>query len=322
MDNVQNARLLIKKIEALKRLLKKPDLKFDVVAHSMGGIISRYAAMYGDTDLPTGTRKPQPTWAGARLFDKIILMGTPNEGSALALSSLVNGFAIGGLRIDLPFVQDTSKFTLFTIPSGYQLLPAPGTFRVFDEKLQPMTLDIYDPKVWSKYGWNVIDDKDFVSEFNEAERKEASAFFAAALDRGKRLHEALLAANGKSGKVAFYILGADCKTALDAVVIYQDKKTDKWKTLFEPKSFTGYDGKKVSAEELKEIMCIPGDGVVTGRSLTAANESEKARIQSVIGSRSDEFICGDHNKLAANSRVQEYIIKILSKETKDDLDKR
>src|SRR6266404_6427615 len=88
LDNVENARLLIRQIDGLKRRLKNPNLKFNVIAHSMGGIIIRYAAMYGDADLPLGSRKPVPTWAGAKFFDKIILMGTPNEGSALSLSSL------------------------------------------------------------------------------------------------------------------------------------------------------------------------------------------------------------------------------------------
>jgi len=163
LDNVENARLLVRQVEALKRKFKKPDLKFDIVAHSMGGLISRYAAMYGDADLPTGNRRPQPTWAGARDFDRIVLLGTPNEGSALSLSSLLNGYAVGNIRIDLPFVQDSSKFMVFTIPAAYQLLPAPDTLRAFDDKLEPISIDIYDPKVWSKYGWNVIDDKKFTS---------------------------------------------------------------------------------------------------------------------------------------------------------------
>src|SRR5256885_1613215 len=35
LDNVGNARLLIQKVEALRLKLKKPDLKFNIVAHSM-----------------------------------------------------------------------------------------------------------------------------------------------------------------------------------------------------------------------------------------------------------------------------------------------
>ena len=44
-DNVENARLLMTKIDQLKRKLKRPNLRFNVVAHSMGGLIARYAAM-------------------------------------------------------------------------------------------------------------------------------------------------------------------------------------------------------------------------------------------------------------------------------------
>ena len=312
LDNVENARLLVRQVEALKRKFKKPDLKFDIVAHSMGGLISRYAAMYGDADLPTGNRRPQPTWAGARDFDRIVLLGTPNEGSALSLSSLLNGYAVGNIRIDLPFVQDSSKFMVFTIPAAYQLLPAPDTLRAFDDKLEPISIDIYDPKVWSKYGWNVIDDKKFTSRFNDAEQKIAPAYFEAALNRAKRLHEALAAADGKSGGVSFYVVGADCGTAPDSLVLVHDGKGDKWKTLFNPKAFTRSDGAKVSFEDLKKILIAPGDGIVTKRSLEAATQSEKTGLRSIVGSESDKFICEEHNKLAANVRIQDYIIGILN----------
>jgi pimeloyl-ACP methyl ester carboxylesterase len=56
-DAVGNARLLIRKLEALRTKLKKPELKFDIVGHSMGGLLARYAAMYGDVDLPVWTHK-------------------------------------------------------------------------------------------------------------------------------------------------------------------------------------------------------------------------------------------------------------------------
>ena len=311
LDNVENARLLIKSVESLKLKLKKPNLKFDIVAHSMGGIISRYAAMYGDADLPAAGRQPVPTWAGAKHFDKIILMGTPNEGSVLSLSSLLNGFAVGRLRIDLPFVQDTSKFMVFTIPSAYQLLPAPGTLRVFDDKLEPKTINIYDPKVWSKYGWNVIDDKGFADEFSSDERKAAPAYFASVLDRAKRLHEALATKPGKTGGISFFVLGSDCKTALDSIVVYHDNDKDKWKTLFTPKGFTRADGVKITADELKKIMISPGDGIVTRRSLDAATQSETAGLESIFKSGSSKLICEEHNKLAANDKIQDYVLSVL-----------
>lgn len=312
LDCVENARILVKKVEALKVKLKKPDLKFDIVAHSMGGLIARYAAMYGDTELPSGNAKPEPTWAGSKFFDRVILLGTPNEGSALALGNLINGFTVNGMRIDLPFMEDSSKFTVFSVPSAYQLLPVPGTFRAFDENLQPLAIDLYDPKVWSKYGWNAVDDKDFEAEFKTVKKEDGQSFFAASLNRAKRFHEALESAEGKSGDIVFYAIGSDCRTALDAVVIYQDAKTGKWNTLFQANEFKTSVGKKVPAEDVKKVMFTSGDRVVTKRSLTSETLS-KTLGSSVFNSRSNNFICGEHDRLAANSRIQEYIIGLLSK---------
>lgn len=309
LDAVDNARRLFNDVEALKIKLKKPDLKFDIVAHSLGGIISRYAAMYGNADLPTDMRGIKPTWAGAKHFNKIVLMGTPNEGSVLSLSSLTNGLSVGGVRIDLPFLEDTSKFTVFTIPSAYQLLPAPGTFKVYDDRLEPLEIDIYDPKVWKTYGWSIIDDKDFPDRFSAAEIKSAESYFRAVLDRAKRMHLALGANAGTSPGISFQVLGADCKSALDSIVLYKDQMTDKWVTLFRPRGFTRWDGEKISTSELQKLMMAPGDGVVTRRSL-------ETRRPGSIGELPGKFICSDHARLAANTQIQDHIIAWLGHKTK------
>jgi len=311
LDNVENARLLIRKIVALKAKLKRPDLKFNVIGHSMGGIIARYAAMYGDADLPFGGRKAVPTWAGAKHFNHVVLMGTPSEGSALSLSSMINGTAIGGLNINLPFVQNISKFDVFTIPSSYELLPAPGTFQAVDEDLEPLNIDLYDPKVWTKYGWNAIDDKGFPAQFSIAERKSATAFFAAMLARAKHLHEAL-SATSSGGTMKFDILGADCTPTLDTVLIYRDPRTNKWKTLFKPTGFAKNGGEKVTAEELKSIMLSPGDGVVTLRSLETYTQSKMAKVPSLLRPDAKKLICEEHNKLGANADVQNYLMSLFN----------
>lgn len=313
LDNVENAHRLISKVEALRKKLKEPDLKFDIVAHSMGGIIARYAVMYGTADLPAGNRKPQPTWAGAKYFEKVILMGTPNEGSVSSLSALVNGYSLGGLRIDLPFLEDTSRFTVFTIPSAYQLLPAPGTLRVLDDKLRPVQMDLYDPKSWSKYDWDTISAKEFPSQFSLAERKIAPQFFAAQLARAKKLHEALAVAPSKASGVSIYVVGADCKTAPDSIVVYRDRDSEGWKTIFKPRGFTRADGTKVTEDELRKAMLTAGDGVVTVRSLEAITQAEIAGVSSILDGGAGKFICEDHYKLAANSRVQDYILGVLDK---------
>ena len=311
LDNVENARILIRKIEQLKTKLKQPGLKFDVIAHSMGGLLARYAAMYGDADLPSGTRKPQPTWAGAKHFDKIVLLGTPNEGSVAALDALVNGYGVGGLKFNLPFVQNISRFDVFTIPSAYQLLPAPGTFRALDENFEPININLYDPKQWTKYGWNTIDDRGFADQFKLAERRAAPAFFAAALDRARRLHEALAVGGSTKAGISINIVGSECRESLDSIVLFQDAKTGNWKTLFKPTGFAKKSGDKVSSDELKKIMFGTGDNIVTKRSLETDTQSRFAGAVSILESVSSKFVCEDHNKLAANTEVQNYLIELL-----------
>src|SRR5918911_948031 len=88
-DKVETARELVARVEALKEKLGRPDLKFNVVAHSMGGLVTRYAAMYGAADLPAEGEIVRPTWAGASFINKIFMFGTPNEGSAEAFTTLL-----------------------------------------------------------------------------------------------------------------------------------------------------------------------------------------------------------------------------------------
>ncbi len=93
-DNVQMAQQLIQRMASLKRKLNKPDLRFNVVAVSMGGLIARYAAMYGDADLSRDNYPSPLTWAGAQHIDKIFMFGVPNEGSMEAFATILRGYSI------------------------------------------------------------------------------------------------------------------------------------------------------------------------------------------------------------------------------------
>src|SRR5579885_3777865 len=50
-DNVESAQLLAHKIDDLKKKLGKPELQFNLICHSMGGLIGRYYIMYGGADV-------------------------------------------------------------------------------------------------------------------------------------------------------------------------------------------------------------------------------------------------------------------------------
>jgi pimeloyl-ACP methyl ester carboxylesterase len=307
-DNVENARLLIRRIEMLKRRLGQPNLKFNIVAHSMGGLIARYAAMYGNADLPAGP--PQPTWAGAKHFDKIFLLGTPNEGSISALSSLLNGFSyVGATGINLPFIQDITRFDVFTIPSAYQLLPHDGAFTAYDENLKPIPIDIYDPAEWEKYDWAVWKDEAFTKKFDANEQKYAKPFFIAALARAKQFQLALDATSNTKPPVTFYLMGADCKETPTAIVLIRDEKKNRWETRFKADGFTRSNGEKVKDTDLKPLLFGVGDSVVTKASLsgvTLMNGSKPFPIAAEL------YQCVGHNKLATSPEVQDKLFTYLN----------
>lgn len=308
-DNVENARALLRKIDALKRRLGKPDQKFNVVAHSMGGLITRYAAMYGNVDLSVGA--PKPTWAGARYFDKVFLLGTPNEGSLLSFEALLNGVSYVGSGIKLPFVQNLSRFDVFTIPSVYQLLPHDGTLRVYDEDLKPLEIDIYNPQTWDEYDWSIWKDKDFEKKFTPAEQRNARAFFIAALARAKRFQAALGANKTEKVPVSFYLIGAECKDTQNAMVLRRREKKDRWDTQFNADSYTSTTGQKITSEQLKAVLYTMGDGVVPKRSLAAEtllSNGGKFALPIVA----ELYHCEYHSSLVTNADIQQRLFAVLN----------
>ncbi|HEY0048831.1 MAG TPA: hypothetical protein VGB68_06085 [Pyrinomonadaceae bacterium] len=305
-DNVESARILIQKIQSAKTKLRNPNLKFNIIAHSMGGLISRYAVMYGNTDLPAGKRRIVPNWAGAKHFNKVFLVGTPNEGSLPSLNSLINGFSFLGGGLNLPFVQNLTRFDIFTIPAIYQLLPQAGTLRAFDENLKPLEIDIYNVETWEKYEWAAYQDEDFPKKFSAAEQRNARAYLRAVLERARRFHEALRSTSLTKSPVPVYFLGAECKPTLDGMVIYRDAKKNVWRTLFKPDSFERADGTKVTDKELEPLLYSPGDGTVTKRSfLTAA-------IRNISNNEQTSFpVCEEHQNLTGNAEIQKTMFAVL-----------
>ncbi len=201
-DNVENARLLHRFILERKRHVQERraqdfggnpedyDVTFDVVAHSMGGLLLRYMLRYGDQDLPADGSTPKVTWAGTELVRKAVLVGTPNAGSPKALVDLTHGVKFS------PFHGAYSAAVLSSMPSIYQLLPRDRHSRV---KLPDPNASIFDPAVWERYGWGLDDpgrDRERQTLLpdvpDEATRTRiAREHLAKCLGRAKAFHDAL-----------------------------------------------------------------------------------------------------------------------------------
>lgn len=127
------------------------EVKFDIAAHSMGGLLTRYFLRYGDAQLPSDGSAPELTWAGAEDVERAILVAPPNAGSLDAVDQLVNGFNTGR-----PILPHYPPAIIGTFPAVYQLLPRTRhNSVVWDGDIKKPIEDIYDPDLWVKNGWGL-----------------------------------------------------------------------------------------------------------------------------------------------------------------------
>jgi len=138
-------------VQALKG--SSEPVKFDVVAHSMGGLVLRYYLRYGRQLLPTDGSLPRLTWAGCERVQKAIIIGTPNGGSVMALDRLVGGLA--AKRLVHPG-YDTA--IIGTMPALYQLLPRSRS-SPFIAPSGKGDVNIFDTDHWLMMQWGLADPK-------------------------------------------------------------------------------------------------------------------------------------------------------------------
>ena len=132
--------------------LSNYNVKFDIVAHSMGGLIARYYLRYGNAGLPEEGPIPAPTWAGARYVERVVLVGTPNAGSLKMLIALIDGMEFH------PVLPKYGAALFGTMPSLYQVLPR-GRHGPLVDATNPSRRfeNLFSAELWEQMGWGLAD---------------------------------------------------------------------------------------------------------------------------------------------------------------------
>lgn len=125
------------------------EVRFDIVAHSLGGLLARYYLRYGARPLPRDRSVPAVSWAGAKNVRQVVLVGTPNAGSTFAFRELVEGHQLSRF---LPFYPPA---VVGTLPSVYQMLPRPRHRVVTYADRSDLAVDLYDPELWQRMRWGL-----------------------------------------------------------------------------------------------------------------------------------------------------------------------
>jgi pimeloyl-ACP methyl ester carboxylesterase len=308
-DNVETAGALGEAIDRIRAAHGRSDLKVDLIAHSMGGLVARYYVKYGAVDVLGSEPLPEPSYAGARHVDKVILIGTPNEGSMTAFRILHRGIT-----------RPLPPQVLFTMPAIYQLLPGRDARPFVDESGESLPIGLYDPDNWIQYGWSAFRPevlaqirRDLPRGGGQADARfqrlceQMRSFLALSLERADRFRRALAQSGPREADVRFYAFGSDCIPTQVRTLLHRVGET--WHLAFAPDEAPHADGRP---EMPRDLFYAPGDGSVTLASLMCQEPTSDARPPAGLTFASTFFLCETHGFLPKNPIFQNNLFHVLA----------
>jgi len=305
-DNLESVRKLSQLIEQIRIDYADPELKVDLVAHSMGGLIARYYLRYGEYDT-LDDNDFKINLHGAERVRRVILLGTPNLGSVSALHAFIKGFKIGGSQIPAE--------TLATMPSTYQLFPHALNDWLITANGKSLDRDLYDIEFWRRFQWSIFDPKVRARVMGQYQDKAdgiaylelLERYFEKHLERARRFSWSLTVPLPEQ-PYQLIVLGGDCKLTPARVVVEEVDGISEirlWpKEIKRPLATVDYD----------RIMLEPGDGTVTKASLLARESLDPSIPRHKWVSFPLDypiFLCESHYNLTGNVTFQDSLLHTL-----------
>lgn len=302
-DNVRTARRLDEFIEQIRRDYGDPQLRVDVIAHSMGGLIVRYYERYGTDDVLDGNVFPV-TGAGAAKLRRVVLLGVPNQGATLAIHKFLNGYQVGISRLPTEGVA--------TMPGLFQFFPHPAVDWVTTIHGRPLRLDLFDVATWRRYGWSIFDRRiqRRMAHQPDVWPKQAvfERWFEKRLERGRRFTWSLMVPAGEADQLKLLNAGGDCLPTPRRLVI--EEIGGESIARLRPEQIQ----RPVPGVDYERLMYEPGDGSVTRSSLLARQEMDPmipSHEYSRAGLGHAFFVCEEHDALTGNVSLIDNMLHFL-----------
>ena len=305
-DNVESARQLHEFIQAVKVQHSKPNLKVDIVAHSMGGLIARYYIRYGTVDVLNDNEFPINN-LGAENVRRVILLGTPNFGSISTVNALHNGEKVGLKRMP--------PSTLASFPSMYQLLPHALNNWLLDTNGNTLERDIFDINFWRDLELGIFEPRrrehlqSLSSGKNDSNSFETlEKFMQIQLERARRFTWSLTVSLPKT-KVSYIVFGGNCELT-PARALIEKIEPENFVMRFAPREIRN----PISGVNYDQLLLEPGDGRVTKASLLARQSYDptvRRHKYSDFPLDYSLFLCEEHDKLTGNISFQDNLLNVL-----------
>ncbi len=167
------------------------------------------------------------TWKGAEHVERVVLVGTPNAGSAKALSELVRGKSFSR------FVPEYAPAIIGTMPAAYQLLPR-ARHEVVVTRGEEVPVDsVLYSAFWERMEWGLANpEQDQVLQQllpevdRRAERQRiARDHLQKSLQRARRFHAALDTHATPPDHLSLMLIAGDAEPTLSALRVDRTKGT-------------------------------------------------------------------------------------------------
>ncbi len=308
-DNVNSVRQLDAFIEQIRLDHEDPELKVDIIAHSMGGLITRYYLRYGTQDVLNGNSFTINNH-GTQRIRRAVLLGTPNFGSAGAFATMAEGFRLILGTIPIAAVA--------TFPSTYQVLPHALNNWLLDINGKPIEADVFDAKLWRGRLMSVYSPQ--VSEYAhkraatpaqaQAELTLLQRYFDKHIERARRFTWSLSVPEPEP-EVRLVVFGGDCLPTPARMVLETTEQGDI--VHLDPDQILN----PVPGLNYHQMMLEPGDGTVTKASLLARRSSDPGVARhrySFFPLDHALFLCESHSRLTGNIHFQNNLLDSLLRE--------
>lgn len=290
-DIVESAARLDQFIERVRRDYGEPQLKVDVVAHSMGAIVVRYFLQYGSANV-LDAAVFTPTYAGAAKVRQVTLLGAPNMGSLRMLQTLARGRRIG--------LASFHPEVFLTMPAAYEMLPHPGLRWAVEPDGAGSGRDLYSLRTWRELRWSI-----FHPRTRERVRRAAASpsqgeqrlellerYLGAWLARAKRFHAALSVPFDPE-RLRYSVFGGDCVVTPARYVLEPTPGG------LEARRYPWKIARPVAGVDYRRLMFEPGDGLITRSSALGAGK---------LPLSSATFACDRHGRLPASASFERALL--------------
>ena len=272
--NVESARELLARLDALRRARGEERLVVDLVCQSNGTHVCRYLVRHGGASLEEAEAGDGLGGASrARISVRnMVLVAGSSGGSLRVLRELDRGRRY----LAAPLGRRMLPEVLFTFRSLFEDLPHDPEGRFLDTHGRPLAVDLYDPAVWVERGWSAFA-PEAARRLEKAGREDLfgtpevrRAYLGRRLGDARRLQR-LLAADPSAPEVPCYHLLGNAYLPTPQRAVFAPEPGG-WRTLFTGDRLLGRD------RYLRALASAPGDGHATLASQLALSPRERAAL--------------------------------------------